>query len=79
MDSLICIVSGTGCNNGNGGKSCCTSSNQCKDGEGDCDDDMIVLVILSVERTIAIKNWDLAQIMIVAMIQRKVSDLVYYN
>ena len=33
---------GTGCQNefnGNGGSSCCSSSNQCDAGEGDCDCD----------------------------------------
>ena len=29
----------TGCHNGDGGRSCCSSSNQCAEGEGDCDDD----------------------------------------
>ena len=32
----------TGCHdglNGNGNGTCCTSSNQCGEGEGDCDDD----------------------------------------
>jgi hypothetical protein len=32
----------TGCHdrlNGNGGATCCTSSNQCGEGEGDCDRD----------------------------------------
>ena len=28
----------TGCHYGNGGSSCCSSSNQCLEGEGDCDD-----------------------------------------
>ena len=27
------------CSNGSGGLSCCTSSNQCGEGEGDCDSD----------------------------------------
>merc|ERR1719228_742698 len=31
--------SATGCNDGNGGKDCCSSSNQCGEGEGDCDSD----------------------------------------
>ena len=29
----------TGCNDGNGGSACCDSSNQCGEGEGDCDTD----------------------------------------
>ena len=28
----------TGCHYGNGGSSCCSSSNKCLEGEGDCDD-----------------------------------------
>ena len=35
-------IAGSGCHNGfngNGGGSCCTSSNQCEEGEGDCDSD----------------------------------------
>jgi hypothetical protein len=27
------------CSNGSGGANCCTSSNQCGEGEGDCDSD----------------------------------------
>ena len=30
----------SGCHNGNGGGSCCSSSNQCLAGEGDCDDNV---------------------------------------
>ena len=33
------LASGTSCHNGNGGKSCCSKSYKCKEGEGDCDDD----------------------------------------
>ena len=29
-------VSASGCHDANGGSKCCTSSNQCKKGEGDC-------------------------------------------
>ena len=41
---IIAISPGTptGCHNGNGTnvQSCCTSSNQCGEGEGDCDSDV---------------------------------------
>ena len=33
------IIIGSGCNSGSGGWSCCSSSNQCSSGEGDCDND----------------------------------------
>ena len=33
-------IPGTGCHNGTGGGSCCSSSNQCLEGEGDCDDNV---------------------------------------
>ena len=39
---MIVVTPGTGCQdgfNGNGGGNCCTSSNQCNEGEGDCDRD----------------------------------------
>ena len=39
---MIVVTPGTGCQdgfNGNGGGNCCTSSNQCSEGEGDCDRD----------------------------------------
>ena len=32
-------VTGTGCHDGSGGSSCCSSSNKCGVGEGDCDVD----------------------------------------
>ena len=34
------LESTTGCHNGTGGGSCCSSSNQCFAGEGDCDDNV---------------------------------------
>ena len=45
MNFIIAAIgpaTATGCHNGqngNGGASCCTSSNQCGAGEGDCDSD----------------------------------------
>ena len=41
QNSITAIGPGTatGCHNGDGGSSCCSSSNQCGEGEGDCDDD----------------------------------------
>ena len=35
----VVIILGSGCNSGSGGWSCCSSSNQCSSGEGDCDND----------------------------------------
>ena len=31
------IITATGCHDGSGGSSCCKTSNQCAEGEGDCD------------------------------------------
>ena len=31
------IITASGCHDGNGGKNCCTTSNQCAEGEGGCD------------------------------------------
>ena len=39
---IAALTTGTGCQdgfNGNGGGSCCSGFNQCREGEGDCDRD----------------------------------------
>ena len=36
---MVLYLAPTGCNDGNGGWSCCSISNQCNEGEGDCDKD----------------------------------------